>query len=273
MGGRPHEGVHVRFCDELDGDGDIVFPRAEGLVVGGGDEATVLVDESDGVDGAEVVVVFLGHFAGAGVELDDLLVGHTGEEFVGGGGGGVEADDVRDFAGGEAGDAFAVFGVPEFHLAVVGGGEEGYAGGREGAVCDGFGVAGEGAEEGAGMVDVPEFEFCVGGGGEEEVAGGGEEAEGGNGFCVGFPGVDVFFGDVVFLGAGVFAEVDVEVLGDVHVGAPLVVEFGVAVEFGGFGCGGGIGVVGACGGEGRHGGGNEGFFDVFFVAGELFAGN
>ena len=104
------EGVHVGFGDELDGNGDIEFPGAEGLVVGGGDEAAVFVDEGDGVDGLEVVVVFLGHFPGAGVVLDDLLVGHAGEEFVGGGW--VGFDDVGDAGCAYAGGAFAAFGVP-----------------------------------------------------------------------------------------------------------------------------------------------------------------
>lgn len=72
-----HHAVHVGFRDEFDGDGDVVFPSAEGFVVGSGDEAAIIVDESDCVDGPEVVVVFLGHGAGAGVELDDFLVGHA----------------------------------------------------------------------------------------------------------------------------------------------------------------------------------------------------
>ena len=104
------EGVHVWLCDEFDGDGDVEFPRAEGLVVGGGDEAAVFVTEGDGVDGAEVVVVFLRHFPRVGGELDDFLVGHAGEEF--GGVGRVEFEDVGDGARFEAGDAFAGFGVP-----------------------------------------------------------------------------------------------------------------------------------------------------------------
>lgn len=44
------EGVHVRFGDEFDGDGDVEFPGSEGFVVRGGDEAAVFVDEGDGVD-------------------------------------------------------------------------------------------------------------------------------------------------------------------------------------------------------------------------------
>lgn len=73
-----YEGVHVRFRDEFYGDGDVVFPCAEGLVVGGCDEAAVLIDESYSIYGPEMVVVFLRHFAGASVELHDFLVGHAG---------------------------------------------------------------------------------------------------------------------------------------------------------------------------------------------------
>jgi len=78
VGGGGGEGVHVRFCDEFDGDGDVEVPGAEGFVVRGGDEAAVFVAEGDGVDGAEMVVVFLRHLPGDGVELYDLLVGHAG---------------------------------------------------------------------------------------------------------------------------------------------------------------------------------------------------
>ena len=77
--------------------------------------------------------------------------------------------------------------------------------GVEGGVGNGFGVASVGAEEFAVVVDVPDFDFGVGGGGEEEVAGIREEAEGGNGFGVRSPGVDVFLRDVVLLSASLFA--------------------------------------------------------------------
>ena len=49
---RGRERVHVRFGDELDGDGDVDFPRPQGFVVRGRDEAPVFVAEGDGVDGA-----------------------------------------------------------------------------------------------------------------------------------------------------------------------------------------------------------------------------
>lgn len=50
MGCCPCEGKHVWFRNELDRDGDAVFPGAEGFVVRCGDEATVLVNEGDGID-------------------------------------------------------------------------------------------------------------------------------------------------------------------------------------------------------------------------------
>ena len=266
-----HHAVHVGLGDEFDGDGDVVFPRPQGLVVGGGDEAPVGVDEGDGVDGAQVVVVFLGERAGAGVELDDLLVRHAGEELVRVRGRRVEADDVRDLAGCEAGGAFAVFGVPELHLAVVGGGQEVGAGGVEGGVGDGFGVAGIGAQQFALVVDVPDLDFAVGRGGEEEVAGVGEEAEGGDGFGVRFPGVDVFLGHVVLLRAGFLPEVDVEILRDVHVGPSLVVELLAAVELAGFAVRYVVLVICAGFAHGRDICRNDGFFDVLLVTGQFLS--
>lgn len=72
------EGEHVRFSDELDGDGNVQFPCPQRLVVGGSDEAAVFVDEGDGIDWAEVMVIFLSHFAGAGIVLNYLLIRHAG---------------------------------------------------------------------------------------------------------------------------------------------------------------------------------------------------
>lgn len=76
---------------------------------------------------------------------------------------------MRGLACGKAGDAFSCFGVPELHLAVEGGGEEGCAVWVEVGVGDGLGVPGEGAEQGARVVGVPEGDFGVGSGGEEQV--------------------------------------------------------------------------------------------------------
>ncbi len=71
-------GIHVRFGDVFDGDRDVVVPGSEGFVVRGGHEAAVFVNEGDGIDGCEMMVVFLDNITSTDVELYDLLVGHTG---------------------------------------------------------------------------------------------------------------------------------------------------------------------------------------------------
>lgn len=48
---RRRQGVHVRLGDEFDRHRDVEFPGAQRLVVRGRDEAAVLIDECDGVDG------------------------------------------------------------------------------------------------------------------------------------------------------------------------------------------------------------------------------
>ena len=106
-----------------------------------------------------MVVVFLGHFAGDGVELDDLFVGHAGEEF--GGFRGVEFDTVGYSAGFEASDAFTGLGVPELHVAVVTRGYELCARGVEVDVVDGLCVAGVGAQKLALVVYIPESNLRV----------------------------------------------------------------------------------------------------------------
>lgn len=49
--------VHRGFGDDFDGDGDVNVPQAHGLVVRRGEEAAVLIDESDGVDLSLFVVL------------------------------------------------------------------------------------------------------------------------------------------------------------------------------------------------------------------------
>lgn len=64
-----------------------------------------------------------------------------------------------------------------------------------------------------------------------------KEAEGVDGFRVGFPGVDEFGGVVILLRSGLCSEVYIEVLWYVHVSSILVVESGGPVELGGLGVG------------------------------------
>ena len=217
------EGVHVGFSDEFDGDGDVEFPGTEGFIVGGGNETTIFIDERDGVDGLQMVVVFLRHSPSAGIILHDFLVRHARQELVQVVG--VGFDNVRDARSANAGGTRAGFGVPEFDVAVVGCAEEVLTGGLEGEVGDAFGVAGVGTKELAVAVDVEDFDFGVVAAGEEEVGGGGEEADDGNGFGAVVPGVDELFGVEAALGGVV-----VVVGGGMHVGATLVVGEGVAVE-------------------------------------------
>ena len=63
-------GVHVWFGDVLDNDGDIVVPSSNGFIVRGRDESTVVVDEGDGVDGSEMLVVLLDDLIGVDVVLE-----------------------------------------------------------------------------------------------------------------------------------------------------------------------------------------------------------
>ena len=161
MGCCPCEGEHVWFCDEFNRDGNAIFPGAEGFVVRCGDKATVFVNKRDGIDCCQVVVVLLNQFAGAGIELNDLLVGHTSQELVGVLCTRVESNDVWRLAGRETTKALAILGVPEFDLAVVGCCEECFPGGMEICVGDSFGVARESAQKLARMECIPDLCLAV----------------------------------------------------------------------------------------------------------------
>ena len=104
------QGVHVGFGDEFNRNRNIEFPSSQRLVVGGCDEAAVFVDKGDGVDGLQMVVIFLGHSPRTGVVLHDFLVRHTCEELVGAGG--IGLDDVRDTCCTDTRGAFASLRVP-----------------------------------------------------------------------------------------------------------------------------------------------------------------
>jgi hypothetical protein len=61
--------VHERVGDIFDDDGDVPVPDTDRLVVRGRDEPAVFVDEGDGVDRPEMLVVFLRDLARLGVVL------------------------------------------------------------------------------------------------------------------------------------------------------------------------------------------------------------
>lgn len=91
----------------------------EGLIVRGSNEAAILVAEGDGIYGAQMVVVFLGHLARAGIVLEDFLVREAGEELVRVGR--IKFYYVWNCGVREAVGAGACFGIPKFHGPVEGG--------------------------------------------------------------------------------------------------------------------------------------------------------
>src|SRR2546429_9745988 len=117
MGRGPSQGEHARVGDELYWDWNVVFPRSQTFIVRCRDESTILVNKCEGVDGSKVVVVFLCHFSASCVELNNLFVGHAGQEFVAAISR-VEADAMRRFACREARYAFPIFSIPQLHLSI-----------------------------------------------------------------------------------------------------------------------------------------------------------
>lgn len=69
MGRSTDHGEHVWFGNELDGDWDTIFPCTQRLVVRRCDEAAILVAEGNGVDGTQMVIVFLDHLPASCVVL------------------------------------------------------------------------------------------------------------------------------------------------------------------------------------------------------------
>jgi hypothetical protein len=103
----------VNKPDSLDLDGNAVFPYPERAVVGRRHEAAVFVDELDGVDGAQVVVVLLDCLVTrAAIVLQDPVVRQTRQEFVPIFCRGVELDDMWCLAAVEAVDALPCLGIP-----------------------------------------------------------------------------------------------------------------------------------------------------------------
>lgn len=138
MRGGSDQGVHVRFRDEFDGNGDVVLPDTDGFVVGRRNKTTVVVHKGDRVDGSQMVVVVLRALPGACVELNNLLVGHTSQKLVRMLRIGVEADNVRYLARRESADALAVLRVPKLDVPIEGRCEEGFPRGIERSICDGL---------------------------------------------------------------------------------------------------------------------------------------
>ena len=66
----------------------------------------------------KVVIIFLCHFTGASIKLNDFFVGHARQEGVRVWGG-VEANTMRSLPRSKPSDTFSVFRIPKFHLTVI----------------------------------------------------------------------------------------------------------------------------------------------------------
>lgn len=179
-----NHGEHVCFGDVFDGHGDSVFPSAQGFVVGCSNETAVVVDKSNCVDCCQVMVIFLNKLARTCIELNNFLVGHASQKLVRVFGVRVETDNVRCLSSGKARNAFAVLGIPEFHLTVIRGSKKSFPRGVEIRIANGLGVARKGTQEFALVVDVPDLGLSIGRRRQKQMARFGEEIKRRDGFRV-----------------------------------------------------------------------------------------
>lgn len=146
--------MHVRFGDILDNDWNVVVPSTNRFVVGRSQESTVLIDESDSVDSAKMLVVCLYNLSCTSIVLpvsgvkgqtylDDLLICHTGQPDILLISIRVERDDIRSLPVRECLDTLSGFCVPHFDISVVGCRKEFIAFIVEGDIFDSLGVAHE----------------------------------------------------------------------------------------------------------------------------------
>lgn len=121
MGHETGNAVQGRVGNVLDGYANVPFPDEYFLVVAGGNHFAA--DKTNGIDGTEVVVVFLGDFGGGGVVREDLFVVAAHDKvFVVVAG--VVLQDVGESAVEKGLEDAARLRVPEANGAVKGGGEE-----------------------------------------------------------------------------------------------------------------------------------------------------
>jgi len=87
MKGNGWHGMHGRIGNVLDGNANIPFPNEYLLIVGAGDHdhgGTLFFrfDEGDGVDGCEMVIVFLVHESRGTIVGDDFVIGTAGDKVI-----------------------------------------------------------------------------------------------------------------------------------------------------------------------------------------------
>ena len=161
--------VHVRFCNILDDNGDVIVPSSNGLVVRGGDESSVVIDKGDGVDGSEMLVVSLHNLVCSCIilkgfsraprltHLNDLFVGHSRHEDVLLVGIRVKFDDVRNLSIRKRLHTFAGFRVPYLDMPVIGCREEFGALVVESDVFDGLRMAQERPQTISFLIHIPQL--------------------------------------------------------------------------------------------------------------------
>ena len=130
--------VHVRFGNVFDDYWDIVVPSTYRFIVGGGYETTILIDESNSVDGSEMLIISLDDLVGSQIVLhvspahdtdsltylDDLLILHTSHEDILLISVGMILDDIRDFTIREYLNTFSSLCIPLFDITIVRCGQE-----------------------------------------------------------------------------------------------------------------------------------------------------
>ena len=111
--------MHVWLGDVFDDNWDVIVPTANRLVVRCRQESSVVIDESDRIDGSQMLVVCLRNLLLPHVVLNDLLVLHTCKEDVLLVGLGVELDHIRYFAVAKGHDTLARLGIPQLDMTIV----------------------------------------------------------------------------------------------------------------------------------------------------------
>lgn len=179
--------MHVRLGDVLDHDRDIIVPCTNRLVVTRRHESSIFVNERDGVDGSKMLVVFLCDFSSAEIvlwtqvsvfsdktcatHLNNLLVRHSGQEYMLLVLIWVELDNIRNFAVAKRLNTLTCgsvsihhrciptgltrLGIPQLDLPIVTRTEELSAVIVKVDILDGLGVAHECTQAVAVVVDVP----------------------------------------------------------------------------------------------------------------------
>ena len=112
-------------------------------------ESSVLVAECDGVDRTQMVIIFLHRLLSIRpyIKLHNLLVTHTRQELMRHAR--IPPHHMRRRARAESRNASTCLSIPLLHLAIETARQEVCPRRRKVNVCDGFGVARVGAEEGA----------------------------------------------------------------------------------------------------------------------------